>query len=181
VEPIKRIVLVVALLLVGGGWLLQSRSPDEAADFDGGDDLGAFLLAQGYARVPMIALPTGHYALFGSVGEVSLSLIVDTGASHTVIDVARADRFALQSEYQGRRATGIGTSGQRVESGNLEDVSIGTVRLDSLRVTLLDLSQVNGVLGRMGTEPVDGIIGADVLLARRAVIDYGSTAVYFRE
>jgi predicted aspartyl protease len=178
----KRLAVVVLATLIGcsapGETVQVSRG---AARGGNSQDLGGILAQMGYARVEMVRLPTGHFSIGGSAAEVTLELIVDTGASHTVIDLQRAERFALATEDRGSRATGIGMSSQRVESGRLDDVALGPVRFDSLRVTVLDLSHVNQVLRRLGNEPVDGIIGADVLMAQRAVIDYGTLSLYFKE
>jgi predicted aspartyl protease len=179
--------------LVWGGTLLAgvvacaspaSMTPPPEAGVALGEqeqDLKRFLILQGYVKVPMARLPTGHFSVAGRAGEVPLDLIVDTGASHTVIDIARAARFELETRHQGSRATGIGVTAQRVESGHLADVAIGSVQLDTLRVTVIDLSHVNQVLRQLGADPVDGIIGGDVLMAQRAVIDYGGLTVFLRQ
>lgn len=142
--------------------------------------LDSVLVQQGFVRVPMERLPTGHFAIAGTASDLSLDLIVDTGASHTVLDVERAARFDLTTEDRGSRASGVGLSSQSVQSGRLADVAIGPVRFETLPVSVLDLSEVNRILERLGNAPVDGIIGADVLMARSAVIDYGTLGLYFK-
>ena len=144
------------------------------------ETLGGWLEQQGYAAVPMQRLPTGHFAIAGTAGANAIDMIIDTGASHTVIDIEGAERLALATEDRGGRATGFGMTSQSVESGFLEDVTLGPARFESLRVTVLDLSQVNRVLRRMGNSPVDGVLGADVLMSQQAVIDYGSLTLYFK-
>lgn len=142
-------------------------------------ELAGFLDARGYTAVRLDHLPTGHFAIGGVTGEERLELIVDTGASHTVIDQRSAERFGLLSEDRGGRATGVGSGSQTVESGRLSAVVIGGVDLGDLRVSVMDLSSVNDVLQRMGSGRIDGIVGADVLMAKRAIIDYGSLTLYF--
>jgi len=145
-------------------------------------DLASFLARQGFSQVPMTRLATGHFAVEGTAGSVPFDLIIDTGASHTLIDQQRAARFDLLTEDRGASATGVGgTVNQRIGTGRLGNVVIGPVRFDSLSVRVLDLSHVNGVLRNMGSRPVDGIIGADLLTAQHAVIDYGGLSVYLRE
>ncbi len=143
-------------------------------------DLEQFLSEAGYGRLEMDRLRTGHFTVSGSADSVSLAMIIDTGASHTLIDTDRAERFDMATHDRGNLATGLGTSAGRTESGRLRNVVIGSMRFDTLRVTVLDLSNVNQVLRGLGNEPVDGVIGADVLMSRRAVIDYGSLHLYFK-
>jgi hypothetical protein len=145
-------------------------------------ELGVFLARQGYSHVPMMRLATGHFSIEGTAGSIPFDLIIDTGASHTLIDEQRAERFELLSEDRGGRATGVGgTMQQRVGTGRLDDVAIGPVRFESIQVRVLDLSHINGVLRNLGSKPVDGIIGADVLTAQQAVIDYGTLSLYIKE
>jgi predicted aspartyl protease len=170
------------LLVLPVLWGCTERQAMAKEAIPGSQDLATLLATQGYSRVPMIRLATGHYSVEGMAGSVPFDLIIDTGASHTLIDQQRAQRFEMQTEAGGSRATGVGgTLDQRVRSGKLDDVSLGTLRMSSLPVRVLDLSHINGVLSNMGGKPVDGIIGADVLSAQKAVIDYGSGSVFFKE
>ncbi len=172
----------ILLVAVFGGCLSEAPAAETTDPIqETSSDLGVFLTQQGYARVPMIRLSTGNYSISGTVDDVPMDLIVDTGASHTVIDVLRADRFDLLTEDRGNRATGLGATSQRVESGQLGNVAIGPIQFDSLPVTVLDLSHLNQVLRRFGHPPVDGILGADVFLPLRAIIDYGSMSIYLKE
>lgn len=168
--------LIVLGLSSGCGGAAGRTTPETVA----AESLEKFMSSRGYTRVPLSRLPTGHFSITGTAGDISLDMILDTGASHTVLDVERAARFGVETEDRGNRATGVGLSSQSVESGRLDDVEIGPVRFDTLRVSVLDLSQVNRVLRGLGNSPVDGIIGADVLMAREAVIDYGMLNVYLK-
>jgi predicted aspartyl protease len=176
---IRSSILLLALLPACVSGAAQTLPADPDAHLE--QDLAVFLTRQGYAQVPMVRLPTGHFSLTGTANTIPFDLIIDTGASHTLIDVERARRFDLETEDRGGRATGLGGSGQPVEAGRLDNVEIGALRFESIPVTVLDLSQVNRLLRSMGREPVDGIIGADVLMAQQAVIDYGSLSVYLKE
>ncbi len=171
---------LLALLLVGCGAPGPSASAT-ARSADQIQELNDFMMQNGYAGIEMARLPTGHFSVAGSADDVSLNMIIDTGASHTLIDTGRARRFEMMTEDAGSRATSLDGSGQRTESGRLDNVAIGALRLDTLRVTVLDLSNVNRVLRDLGNEPVDGIIGGDVLMAQQAVIDYGSLRLYVKE
>jgi len=142
--------------------------------------LDEHLAADGYRMLPLRRLATGHFAVDGTAGTVVLTLIVDTGASHTILDRERAHRFDLVVRPDGGRAAGLGTADQPVGTGTLLEVDLGSIRLDSLAVSVLDLSHVNRVLREMDVPPIDGIIGADMLLRKQAIIDYGGPSLYVR-
>lgn len=170
------VALVLGLAAHPGAAVAQN-----AGEMDASVRIGEILTSAGYGSAPLEVLPTGHFAIRGQVGEEALELIVDTGASHTVIDAVRAERFGLLSEDRGGRVTGVGATSQSVESGMLHDVRIGPLSMDRMRVSVMDLSAVNSVLARLGSPAVDGIVGADVLIRRNAIIDYGALRVYFRD
>lgn len=173
--------MALALALIGHPGVAAAQEAVEAAEADASVRIGEILTSAGYGSAPLEVLPTGHFAIRGQVGEEGLELIVDTGASHTVIDAARAERFGLLSEDRGGRVTGVGATSQSVESGTLHDVRIGPLSMERMRVSVMDLSAVNSVLERLGSPAVDGIVGADVLIRRNAIIDYGALRVYFRD
>ena len=174
----RRMKLVALLGMLGCTFEGSGQSLDAALVED---DLRVFLMGRGYTAVPMVRLSTGHFSVSGSADEVTLDLIVDTGASHTLLDTERVGRFGIRTVDEGSRATGVEYANQSVESGRLDNVAVGAVRMETLRVTVVDLSQVNRVLQRMGDGQVDGILGSDALVAREAVIDYGNRSLYLKE
>lgn len=178
-SDLRRSLVALALFAMLG--CTYDSSGQEIAAAAQTEELRVFLLAQGYVQVPMTRLATGHYSISGLAEEVTLDLIVDTGASHTLLDIARVDRFGIRTGDTGSQATGLGYSNQSVETGRLANVEVGVVRIDTMQVTIVDLSQVNRVLDGMGDARVDGILGSDALTAWRAVIDYGSRSLYLME
>ena len=46
---------------------------------------------------------------------------------------------------------------------------------------LFDMSNVNAALERLNVKPVEGILGADVLSATKAVIDYNRNGLYLKK
>ena len=114
------------------------------------------------------------------VGNQRLSLIIDSGASTSVLDNASALRLRLPLRRTRTRISGLGAPAQRALSGRLDNVRLGALRLDSLPVMVLDLSHVNQSLRDEGIELADGVIGADLLVQREAVLDFVSGVLYLR-
>jgi len=75
----------------------------------------------------------------------------------------------------------VDVRGQSVATGVLRSVALGSLRLDSLPVSVLDLDNINQALRGAGAEAVDGIVGADFLSRKRAIIDYGATRLWLRD
>ena len=59
-------------------------------------------------------------------------------------------------------------------------ITIGKWAYKKLSLVLFDMTHVNSALLAHDAEPVDGIIGADVLKKGKAVIDYKSMCLYLR-
>jgi predicted aspartyl protease len=177
------LVFAAALALSGCARDRDASSGASGTTAGAGDpvSLDEHLAAGGYRMLPLRRLATGHFAVDGTAGAVVLTLIVDTGASHTILDRERARRFDLVVRADGGRAAGLGTVDQPVGTGTLRDVDLGPLHLDSLAVSVLDLSHVNRVLREMEVAPIDGIIGADMLLRKHAIIDYGGPSLYVRD
>ena len=175
---VRALPVLVATLLAG--CTPPPAAPPATRAASGDPTLNSFLLGQGYQPVQLHRLATGHFMIAGTADSIPLTFIIDTGASHTILDRNRSDRFAVVLADRNHRASGLGVTGQQVSGGVLSRVSLGPIQLDSLPVAVLDLSHINLALRQMGIEPVDGIIGADMLARKPAVIDYGTLRLYVR-
>ena len=102
------------------------------------------------------------------IGESApLSFIVDTGASTTVIDRARADALGIDVRA-GSEAT---TAGGSVRTGTVGQLEIDVGGTDLLVSPIaIDLAPLRAGLGR----PVDGILGYDFFAKHVVEIDYAS-------
>lgn len=140
----------------------------------------SLLRDHGYVGIPTRRLRSGHYQASVDADGQQLLLIVDSGASTSVLDNATAIRLGLTLRRSRARISGLGAPSQRALSATLEDVRIGGLRLDSIPVVVLDLSHVNQSLRDEGIELADGVIGADLLAQRGAVFDFTSGVLYLR-
>ncbi len=129
--------------------------------------------------VPLIAVPVQddgvHLALKAKINGRVAWLVVDTGASRTVLDKGRASRF-FRTRSIGKHdalSTGLGTRNMPSYVAELADFRIGGLRLRGYRAVLLDLKHINRSLKAAGMREIDGVLGGDILLRHRARIDYG--------
>jgi predicted aspartyl protease len=107
----------------------------------------------------------------GQVGELDgLKFIVDTGATHTLIDRKVADKLKLP------RRPGKVTNFDRdaaVDWAVIPDLQIGSLRTGTLRVMVAKLREYSEY-----AENVDGVIGLDVLSrSNKLFIDYEKRAI----
>jgi clan AA aspartic protease (TIGR02281 family) len=143
--------------------------------------LHELLVSQAYRPVALTRTPVGHFSLKGTIDGRPVTLLLDTGASSTVVDRATADRLGLAARLVDNKGGGLGASGARTERAAVASVRLDgfTTHLDS--VFVMDIATVNVALADNGAEAVDGVVGADVLMHGRAVIDYARGVLYLQD
>lgn len=143
------------------------------------EDLHHFLERQGYVRIPLLRSGVGHFHTAGTLNGRAVEVLVDTGASCTVVAMALVQALGLQSEFIDSGAGGAGGPMDQfhVHGGVL---SLGTFTPKVAGLVGLDFEQVNAPLRAQGSTEVDVILGADVFDAHAAVIDYASLSLFLK-
>jgi hypothetical protein len=115
-----------------------------------------------------------HLKVLLSINGKTASLILDTGASRTVFDATRILQFvAIQNiETIDRLSTGLGTNTMESKKVVLDKIRLGEIEITNYEAAVLDLSHVNHSYENLSLDPVDGVLGSDILVEHNAVIDY---------
>lgn len=143
-------------------------------------DLRAFLTENGFDRIPLKRLASNHYKLLLKVNGRKAHFILDTGASASCLDQDLAQLYGLSPNQDEIMATGAGSSNFATHQADNVELKIGALVIGKQSLIVLDLSHVNHALSEVDEEAVEGILGADLLKARRAVIDYGRNCLYLK-
>lgn len=144
-------------------------------------NLLAYLQSQGYVEVPLKKTAVGQIEVVARVNGEEALLLVDTGASGTVFDTASAERLHLVSTGMGEAAAGLGTASHVTSAATVDSLELGALRVESLVTRLIDMSHVNLVLRQRGARACDGVLGADILIGKSAVIDYQYFKLYLQD
>jgi hypothetical protein len=102
-------------------------------------------------------------------------VVLDTGASKTAFDksiLQETNAAAIFMETD-KLSTGLGTSTMASFKLTLHDLHIGALHVPEFEVAVLDLSTINIAYAQLGKPLVLGVLGGDILVKYRAVIDYG--------
>ncbi|HPF10408.1 MAG TPA: retropepsin-like aspartic protease [Flavobacteriaceae bacterium] len=142
--------------------------------------LRKFLEAQGFERIPLQKLQTGHYQIRFSINGEKGTFILDSGASSSCVGFKDLFLFRLLSEETDIKAAGAGAINMETKMSKNNRLQIGGIVLKNVDFVLFDMTHVNEALQQAGEMPVHGILGADVLKKLRGVIDYGRNCVYFK-
>ncbi len=141
-------------------------------------DLKEFLIQQGYVRVKLKKTITDHFEIKGKINGVKGNFILDTGASKSCVGTEDIAHFKLMSEESEHKASGAGPSEIDTLISSKNVINLGEFKLKKLSLILIDLSHINKALEKQDANPVKGIIGADILLKGKAIIDYNKKYLY---
>lgn len=142
--------------------------------------LSTLLRQKGYTRIPLKKVASGHYICSAEINGVLGTFIVDTGASHTCVDLEMEATFkltAIETEHQAATASSQDVDTKHSEGNQL---TVGTWETKHQELILLDLDTVNATLNKLGVKKIDGILGADLFHNAKAVLDYGRSGLYLK-
>ncbi|MCW3103054.1 MAG: putative aspartyl protease [Bacteroidetes bacterium] len=115
-----------------------------------------------------------HLMIKVKINGKAANLILDTGASKTVLDKTRVAKFVKESDFKthDKLSSGLGTNTMESQTTVLKKLKIGEVEITDYTTVLLDLSHVNASYEQIGLKQVEGVLGSDILMQYKAVIDY---------
>lgn len=142
--------------------------------------LRQFMEFKGFIRVPLKKLASGHYLFHGKINSIKGDFILDTGASVSCIGLYESEHFNLVKEHSVLKGVGAGAGDMDTMISKKNTFQLGSKSFKNMDFILLDLHHINQALMQMDGISVHGIIGADFLKTRRAVIDYGRNCFYFK-
>jgi len=140
----------------------------------------SILKKEGYKKIKFKVSKTQHLLLKASINGVKGNFILDTGASNTCVGFESIELFQLTAGSSKTKAAGAGATGMFTQIAKDNTLQLGRWKDTEFHVVIFDLSHVNEALQQYKAKPVQGIIGADVLLRGKAIIDYYNHCVYLR-
>lgn len=122
-----------------------------------------------------------HLLITGRINKKPARFIVDTGASQSVLDLNRIDRFHNGKAVRQHEMTSTGLGVSDMKSFVVDEVNLqlGKKLFENMQFICLDLANINQSFEMIKIKPVDGILGGDFLLQYKAVIDYGKKQMKF--
>lgn len=115
-----------------------------------------------------------HLMLKAKINGKTATFILDTGASKTVMDINKINRFIKEPipELSEKSSTGLGTNSMQSYTAVLKKFELGELKLKDYMSIFIDLSHVNSAYSQIGIKEIDGVLGNDILMKYKAVIDY---------
>ncbi|MEN9928985.1 MAG: hypothetical protein RLZZ231_906 [Bacteroidota bacterium] len=143
------------------------------------EDLQDFLKEKQYKKIKFKVLKTQHLLIQGKINGIKGNFILDTGASNSCVGFESIERFVLNAQFSETKAAGAGAVGMETQLAKNNEIQLGRWK-KKFHLIIFDMSHVNEALIQHKTKAVDGIIGADVLLKGKAIIDYCNHYLYLQ-
>ncbi|WP_322551369.1 retropepsin-like aspartic protease [Flavobacterium psychraquaticum] len=144
------------------------------------EELQDFLKVKKYKKIKFKVLKTQHLLISAKINGIKGKFILDTGASTSCVGFESIDRFLLDAEISDTKAAGAGGTGMETQIAKNNEIQLGRWYNRRFHLVVFDMSHVNEALKQYKTKPVDGIIGADILLKGEAIIDYSNHYLYLK-
>lgn len=133
-----------------------------------------------YKKINFKVSKTQHLVLKASINGVKGTFILDTGASNSCVGFESIELFQLKAGKSKTKASGAGATGMFTKLAKNNTLQLGRWKSEDFHIVIFDLSHVNLALQQHKAKPVHGIIGADVLLQGKAIIDYYNHCLYLK-
>ena len=129
------------------------------------------------AIVPFKREKSGHITVIARLSGEPVRFIVDTGAGGTCIHSGLLEKYKLSLTDKRKKGGGVGTSTMTMSTVASHNLSLEHVDLSSFKLIALDLTHVVAGLAKAKVEEIVGVLGADVLHRKNAVIDYARSII----
>ncbi len=134
-----------------------------------------------YKKIKFKVSKTQHLLIKVKINGVKGNFILDTGASNSCIGFESVKLFQLDAQDSNTKASGAGAIGMLTQTAHNNKLELGNWKHSKFDLVIFDLSHVNEALVAYKAKPVDGIIGADILMKGKGIIDYYNHCLYLRK
>ncbi len=138
------------------------------------------LKKENYRKVKFKITKTQHLLIKAKINGVTGNFILDTGASNSCVGFESVDLFLLEAKKSKTKAAGAGATGMFTQLALKNQLQLGTWKDSDFELVIFDLSHVNEALTQHKAKPVHGIIGADILMKGKAIVDYFNHCLYLK-
>ncbi|MFV8357094.1 retropepsin-like aspartic protease [Flavobacterium sp. XS1P32] len=136
-------------------------------------NLQDILKKENYKKVKFKITKTQHLLIKAKINGVIGNFILDTGASNSCVGFESIDLFAFEAQKSKTKAAGMFT-----QLALKNQLQLGSWKDSNFELVIFDLSHVNEALLQRKAKPVHGIIGANIFMKGKAIVDYYNHYLY---
>ncbi len=114
-----------------------------------------------------------HHIVNIEINKVKGILLIDSGASRTMFDTERFKRFKSVSKTCQSPMNPSGIGGQvQANLTILRKIKIEKLSISNYAIGIIDLSHINNMFTSFKKNPIDGVLGADMLKSHGAILNF---------
>jgi predicted aspartyl protease len=136
------------------------------------------LLHKKHKKTKLKLLQTQHLLIKMKVNGVWGNFILDTGASATCIGNHLVEKFSLQTQNALVQVSSANSNIDETQISYNNIIQISSKKYQKFTLMVMDMQHINDTFQMHKIKPVDGILGADVLLHSKAIIDYENLILF---
>lgn len=130
------------------------------------------------ARIPFRLQRDRPFIQARGGNDVTLNLVIDTGASISVLSHEAAEKLGIRPLARGGEARAVGGGGRfPIVYGLLDVLNLGQIRIFNIPVYIRTIHRVASSEGEEGVVQADGFLGLSVLANFRFTIDYAAQLI----
>lgn len=133
-----------------------------------------------YKKINFKVSKTQHLLIKARINGIKGNFILDTGASNSCVGFESISLFLLKAGKSKTKASGAGANDMETQIAKDNKIELGKWKNKEFHLVIFDLTHVNLALIQHKAKPVHGIIGADILLEGKAIIDYYNHCLYLK-
>ena len=134
-------------------------------------------------KIEVVELDRNGFHLFISVkvDEKKCRFLIDTGASHSVIDKVYYEKNMQKKKLKTikQSTTGLHSSTTESHFGKIKELKAGNFVAKNIMAAAVDLGHVNKTYKSIKKPSIHGILGSDLMMKHKMKIDYGSRKLEF--
>jgi len=118
-----------------------------------------------------------HPIVEAYIGEQMLRLVIDTGASHSCLSKKSVKHLIGKTDIKADVVLGIGWGMFRNKFVRVPVFRIGELEIFDYPFLCIRINHINKMLSKLGLQPINGLLGSDILHDYNATVDYGERKI----
>jgi len=140
--------------------------------------LTSLLSKEGYVAIPISKNHVGHYELEVKMNSKPFNMILDTGASGSVLDIESSKNAGFKLTSTKKESGCVGGVPSKIYELSKMKLEIDDYQINNFKIMAVDFSHINNAMNKEGANKIDGVLGVDLLTKYSALIDYKSSTLF---
>ena len=125
-----------------------------------------------------------HLIVNANIKKRNIRLLIDTGATHSCIAKHIVDDMAALETEDVDKLLNLSEEITDIEQKKMIKIprlQVGDFYINNYFYLITDLTHINMMYENMDIQPIDGLLGSDILLKYKAMIDYSRAMMIWQK